>query len=84
MAEPESKGAQEETVPATDAQKAVAALDALDSRGGDDDAGQGADAEGLRSAMKNLNVKDKPAAAPAAAKKVKIEAADVTLLVRTQ
>jgi hypothetical protein len=67
--------------------KAAAALSSLDARGEEDDAGakgKHVDTEALGKAMKNLDVgaKGKKSAAPAApAKRVKIDPADVGLLV---
>jgi hypothetical protein len=66
--------------------KTAAALSSLESRGGDDDDGgksKAVDTEALGKAMKNLDVKDaKPKAVrEVPAKKIKVDQADVTLLV---
>jgi len=66
--------------------KAAAALSSLESRGGDDDDGgksKAVDTEALGKAMKNLDVKDSrpKAGREVPAKKIKVDQADVTLLV---
>ncbi|CAK7218059.1 hypothetical protein SCUCBS95973_003361 [Sporothrix curviconia] len=57
--------------------KAAVALASLDSVGGSGDAGKHVDQEAMSKAMKNLKL----GASGTAAKKVKVDAADVTLLV---
>lgn len=57
--------------------KAAVALASLDSVGGGNDAGKHVDQEAMNKAMKNLKL----GASGTAAKKVKVDAADVTLLV---
>ena len=84
-------GASEEAPLPTNAEdrKAAAALSSLDARGEEDDAGSKGkhiDTEALGKAMKNLDAggkggKGKASAAPA--KKIKIDAGDVSLLVGT-
>jgi hypothetical protein len=64
--------------------KTQAALSSLENRGDDDDSAgkKNVDTEALGKAMQNLDVKDSGAKKPAEpAKKVKIDAADVTLIV---
>jgi hypothetical protein len=66
--------------------KAAAALSSLESRGGDDDDGgksKAVDTEALGKAMKNLDVKDSrpKAGREVPAKKIKVDQADVALLV---
>jgi len=79
------EGANEESTLPTNAEdrKAAAALSSLDARGDDDDtpSKKDVDAEALGKAMKDLDDKDGAKAQEAAAKKVKIDAADVALLV---
>lgn len=61
--------------------RAAAALSSLETQNDEEEGTTKAvDTEALGKAMKNLDVKDKPAAKEVG-KKVKIEAADVTLLV---
>jgi hypothetical protein len=62
--------------------KAAAALSSLDAPAQEDDASAGkkVDSAALGEAMKNLSVEGKPA--PEKKKVVKVDAADVTLLVR--
>ncbi|KAL1888234.1 hypothetical protein Sste5346_009708 [Sporothrix stenoceras] len=57
--------------------KAAVALASLDSVGGGNDAGKHVDQEAMNKAMKNLKL----GASGTAAKKVKVDAADVALLV---
>lgn len=63
--------------------KAAAALSSLDARDEDESTAKGkdVDTEALGKAMKSLDVKDSGKKAETPAKKVKIEAADVSLLV---
>ena len=64
--------------------KTAAALSSLESRGGDDDDGgknKAVDTEALGKAMKNLDSRPK-AGREVPAKKIKVDQADVTLLVR--
>jgi hypothetical protein len=78
-----TEGATEESTQPTNAEdrKAAAALSSLDTHN-EDDTGKDVDTEALGKAMKNLDVKD--AGKKAEAAKVKIEAADVTLLVSSE
>lgn len=90
MAEPQPndvhEGAAEPHAPTSTAEdrKAAAALSALDAQdGGDNGAKKEVDGKALDKAMKGLSVKDKAATdADNKKKNVKIDAADVTLLVR--
>ncbi|KAF1942195.1 hypothetical protein EJ02DRAFT_511921 [Clathrospora elynae] len=84
MAEPQPSGIHEgaadphaPTATAED-RKAVAALSTLDTQDGANGEKKGVDGKALDKAMKGLNVKDKKGEEK---KNVKIEAADVTLLV---
>lgn len=63
--------------------KAAAALSSLETQNDDEESAptKAVDTEALGKAMKNLDVKDKPALAKEPGKKVKVDAADVTLLV---
>jgi hypothetical protein len=78
-----AEGATEESTLPTNAEdrKAAAALSSLDTHN-EDDTGKDVDTEALGKAMKNLDVKD--AAAKKSEVKVKIEVADVTLLVSVE
>ena len=76
------EGATVDEAPDTESRKAAAALSSLDRHDDDVAPSKSADAEALGKAMKNLDVKDsgtKEAAEPA--KKVKVDAQDVVLLV---
>lgn len=63
--------------------KAAAALSALDAQGDDDSGKKEVDTKAMENAMKNLNVKDQKGG-EAQKKAIKIEAADVNLLVCLQ
>lgn len=86
MAEPQpsniQEGASDAPAPTGNAEdrKAAAALSALDAQGDDDSGKKEVDPKAMENAMKNLSVKDQKAA-EAQKKAVKIEAADVNLLV---
>lgn len=60
--------------------KTAAAMSNLEGRGDEDEGGKEVDADALGKAMKNLNVKDE-GAKKTEGKKIKVEAADVSLLV---
>ena len=85
MAEPQPsavhEGAADAHAPTSTAEdrKAAAALSALDTRDGDNGAKKEVDGKALDKAMKGLSVQDKTEWDK---KNVKIEASDVTLLVR--